>query len=157
VIIVSAGCGGEPPRALYEEAGGFSYDPPAGWEIVEFPGLKYRISHGQPESGFAPNINVVDEDYSGSLPAYVDANLLSMEEMFVGFEVLSRSDLTTEDGQAAIKLVTETEQQGRRLRQTFYFLGSGDTKYVVTCSALAESAAALDSLFDTSVATFRIH
>ncbi len=157
VLLVCVGCGGKPPRQHYEKAGAFSYDPPSGWQAVEFPGLKYRISHGPRENEFAPNINVVDEAFSGTLATYVDANLQNMEKVFVNLKVLSREDFKTQDNEAAVKVVTENDQQGRMLRQTFFFIGSGNRKYVITCTALADGGAKFDSSFAESVETFRMH
>lgn len=157
VLLVCVGCGGKPPRQHYEKAGAFSYDPPSGWQVVEFPGLKYRISHGPRENEFAPNINVVDEAFSGTLATYVDANLQNMEKVFVNLKVLSREDFKTQDNEAAVKVVTENEQQGRMLRQTFFFIGSGNRRYVVTCTALADGGDKFDTAFAESVKTFRMH
>jgi hypothetical protein len=157
VSLVCVGCGGKPPRQHYEKAGAFSYDPPSGWQVVEFPGLKYRISHGPREQEFSPNINVVDEAFSGTLAAYVDANLQNIERLFVNLKVLGREDFRTQDNEAAVKVVTENEQQGRMLRQTFFFIGSGNRKYVVTCTALADDGAKFDTAFAGSVETFRMH
>lgn len=82
LVIFLTGCGGKPPRGHYEKAGGFSYDPPKGWQIIQLPGLKYRIAHGPTENEFAPNINVVDEAFMGTLAEYVDLNLENMKKMF---------------------------------------------------------------------------
>jgi hypothetical protein len=155
--LVCAGCGSQPPRQLYETSGAFSYDPPPGWQIIDYPGVKYRLSHGSPENEFAPNINVVDEAFSGTLGAYVDANLESLERQVSNLKVLTREDFKTRDNEVAVKVVIENTQQGRNLRQTFFFLGSGNRKYVVTCTALADGGARLDAVFAKSVATFRIH
>lgn len=155
--LIFVGCGGKTPRQHYEKAGAFSYDPPPGWQVIEFPGLKYRISHGPRENEFSPNINVVDEAFSGTLAGYVDANLQNMEKLFVNLKVLSRADFRTQDNEAAVKVVTENEQQGRMLRQTFFFIGSGNRKYVVTCTALADGGDKLDAVFAGSVETFRMH
>jgi hypothetical protein len=157
VSLVCVGCGGKPPRQHYEKAGAFSYDPPSGWQVVEFPGLKYRISHGPRENEFTPNINVVDEAFSGTLAAYVDANLQNMERVFVNLKVLSREDLKTKDNEAAVKVVTENEQQGRMLRQTFFFIGPGNRKYVVTCTALVDGGDKFDTAFAETAKTFRMH
>ena len=157
VSLVCVGCGGRAPRQHYEKAGAFSYDPPSGWQVIEFPGLKYRISHGPRENEFAPNINVIDEAFSGTLAAYVDANLQNMEKLFVNMKVLSREDFKTQDNESAVKILTENEQQGRMLRQTFFFIGSGNRKYVVTCTALADGGDKFDTAFAESVKTFRMH
>jgi len=43
------------------------------------------------------------------------------------------------------------------LRQTFFFIGSGKRKYVVTCTALADGGEEFDAVFSESIKTFRIH
>jgi len=156
--IVCGGCGvSKPPRAAYEKAGGFSYDPPQGWRVLEFGGLKYRISAGPSENDFAPNINVVDERFSGSLPEYVDLNLQTLKKTFVDFKLIKREDFQTGDGLAAVRLVCEDTQQKKRLRQTFCFFGNSNRKYVATCTAVADGGEKLDDLFAQSMKTFRIH
>jgi hypothetical protein len=157
LTLLFAGCGGKPPHEHYEKSGGFSYDPPKGWEIVQFPGLKYRVSHGPSENQFAPNINVVDERFAGTLPEYVDLNVENMKKMFTDYTLLKREDFQTGDGQSAIRLIIEDKQQGRALRQTFCFFGNSTRKYVVTCTALAEHGDSLDGVFAESMKTFRLH
>jgi hypothetical protein len=157
LTIAYGGCGDNAPRQHYEKAGGFSYDPPETWQVVEYPSLKYRISIGPRENEFVPNINVVDEAFSGQLVDYVDGNLENMKRVFVRLDILKREDFQTEDGQAAVRVITEMEHYGRRLRQTFYFFGKGKRKYTSTCSALAEEGEALDGIFEKSMKTFRIH
>ena len=157
LAILAGGCGSKPPRAHYEKAGGFSYDPPKGWRILEFPGLKYRISAGVSENGFAPNMNVVDESFRGPLTEYVDLNLENMKKMFVDFKVLKREDFQTEDGLPAVRVVSEDTQQAKRLRQTFCFFNGSNRKYVVTCTAPADGGEKLDASFAESTKTFRVH
>src|SRR5438094_9992620 len=99
LTVLCAGCRGKPPRGHYEKAGGFSYDPPNGWQIIQFPGLKYRISHGPRENEFAPNINIVDETFIGTLAEYVDVNLGNMKKMFIDLTLLKREDFQPEDVQ----------------------------------------------------------
>jgi hypothetical protein len=108
--------------------------------------LKYRISHGPRENEFAPNINVVDEAFSGTLAAYVDANLQNMERLFVNLKVLGREDFRTQDNEAAVKVVTENEQRAYAPSDLF-FIGSRNRKYVVTCTALADSGDKFDTAF----------
>ena len=125
--------------------------------MTEVPGIKYRISAGPPAKRFAPNINVVDETFRGSLTAYVDGNMTGIENQLRDLKILAREDFKTNDNEAMVKVVIENKQQGRMLRQTFYFVGSGRRKYVITCTALADGGAKLDPVFEESVATFRIH
>lgn len=157
-LIICAGCGSEKaPRQHHEKAGGFSYNPPSGWQVVGFPGMKYSISHGPRKNAFAPNINVVDETFGGTLATYVDANLESMKKIFVKMRILGREEFKTEDNEPAVKILTENEQQGLMLRQTFFFIGSGNRKYVITCTALTGDGETFDTAFLESMKTFRIH
>ena len=144
MLMCLIGCSDNKPRQNYEKSGAFSFDPPPGWNVVEFPGLKYKIAHGPIEHGFAPNINILDETFKGSLDEYVDANLQNMEKLFSKFNILSQEKIRTLDNEPAVMLVTENEQQESMLRQTFMFIGSGKKKYVVTCTALAENGDKFD-------------
>lgn len=156
-FILSVGCGSKEPRSHYEKAGAFSYDPPAGWQVSEFPGLKYKVAFGPRENEFTPNINVVDEAFPGTLAAYVEANLKNMQNFFVNLTILAREEFITFDNNTAVKLITENEQQRHRLRQTFFFIGSGKRMYVITCSSIAEDGDRFDNIFDDCVRTFRMH
>jgi hypothetical protein len=151
-----AGCGGKPPRSFHESAGGFSFDPPAGWTASEVPGLKYRVVVGPAKDGFSPNINVVDEGFGGPLAEYIDKNVSALQAAFKDPRIVRREDFRTADDQAAGRVVVEDEQQGRSLRQTFYFFGGKSRKYVATCTALADGADAWDPAFESSMKTFRI-
>jgi len=157
LILSYAGCGkADDPNRHYEKEGGFSYIPPEGWEIAEYPGLKYRIYRGEVENQFAPNINVVDEQYDGYLEYYVDANIEAMRDFVEGFNLVEREQFVTNDGARSIKLTVEGEHYQRLLRQYFYFFDGDEKKFIVTCSTLANSAKDFEPLFDASVKTFRI-
>ena len=157
LILLSAGCGkSDDPNRHYEKEGGFSYVPPEGWKMSEYPGLKYRIHLGAFEDNFAPNINVVDEEYDGSLESYVDANIETMRNFIEGFKLVEREPFVTNEGARSIKLTVEGEHYQRLLTQYFYLFDGGEKKYIVTCSALADNAGNFEPLFDKCVKTFRI-
>lgn len=146
-----------PARAAdrVEAAGEFSYTPPNGWRVTEIPGLKYRVAVTTPAQGFAPNINVVDESFSGTIQEDVRRNLEALQKGLPEFKSLGQSAFTTTSGLKGAKLVTQSRQQGRLLRQVIYFLpGRGDRKYVVTFSGLAEEGGKYDPQVDAAVKTF---
>jgi hypothetical protein len=145
----------EDPRRHVEAAGGFSFVPPEDWKIRDFPGMKFKAAIGPSAAGFAPNITIVDELFSGSLDAYVKQNLAALQKAFRKFHLAQQDDFKTTAGEQGARLVTESEQQGRLLHQTFYIFGKGDTKFVITCSTLAEGGDKYDSVFETSIKTFR--
>jgi len=122
--------------------------------------MKFKAMIGPSAAGFAPNICTVDELFSGSLDAYVKGNLAAFQEASRKFpsrkfHLAQPDDFKTTAGEQGARLVTESENQGRLLRQTFYFFGKRDTKFVITCSTLAEGGDKLDSVFETSIKTFR--
>lgn len=143
----------EDPRRHHEAA--FSYVPPEGWAVRAFPGLKYKAAVGPAAAGFAPNMNIVDEPFAGPLDAYAEVSQASVQRLFKDCRVLKKDDFKATDGLRGVRIVIEAEQRGRRLRQTFYVFGNGTTKFVVTCSALAEGGDRLDPVFEASMKTFR--
>lgn len=145
---------GESER-LTEEEGGFSFVPPEGWEIIEIPGFKYRAAAGPSSDGFAPNINVVDEQFGRSLEEYAEANITVAEQVFEGFRLLSEEDFETDDGESAVRIAAENVQQGDRLRQTYYLFAAGGTKFLATCSRLADGQEEVDAACDESMKTFQ--
>ncbi len=145
----------EDPRRHVEAAGGFSFVPPEDWKIQDIPGMKFKAAIGPSAAGFASNITIVDEQFSGSLDAYVKQNVAVLQKVFKKYNLVQQNDFKTTAGEEGARLVTKNEQQGRLLRQTFYFFGRGDTKFVITCSTLAEGGEKLDPVFETSIKTFR--
>lgn len=139
-----------------DAAGGFSYRPPAGWEVKELPGIKYKLAFG-PQIGenFTVNINVVDETYEGSLDDYVSANLSAMGQAFTDFKLVNQEDFSTDQGERGIKISQENVQSEQRLRQHQYFFESGNRKYVVTYTRLVDKGGEFDSLVDLSMKTFQ--
>ena len=145
-------------RPDFGGGGVFSYVPPQGWKVAEFPGLKFKISLGAPVKGFSPNIVVVDEAYEKSLDDYAKDNIATMQQMFPGMKLLGQSDFTTSDGARAIKLVTERHDESvkGKMRQVYYLYDAGDKKLAVTCSSLADDAAASDATCDGAMKTFTV-
>lgn len=142
---------------IVEAAGGFSYTPPKGWQTREFPESKYKIAHSAPVNGFAPNINVVDETFPGTISDYAKVNLQNLRTGLADFKLLRQTAFTTGAGLKGLKLVIQSNHQGRTIRQVFYALpGKGAKKYVVTFSAPAEVGSKYDSAVDAALKTFRV-
>jgi len=158
MALVSVAYAQQSERQSFGSDGLFSYVSPNGWNVLEFPGLKYKVSRGQPAKGFAPNINVVDEAYPKSLEDYVKDNRANMIRSFHGLKILSQNDFMTSKGVRAIRMVTERDDDAtkKRLRQIFYFFDAGNNKLVATCSTLAEDGDALDQVFDAAMKTFAV-
>lgn len=144
------------PDRHYEPEGGFSYVPPEGWEIVEpSTATAYKVARSQSGEGFAANLTMVDEAFTGALEEYVALSLDNMSEFFEGLQVISRDAFETDEGSSGIRVATENMQSGMALSQIFYFFDLGTKKLVVTCTRLAESSEEVDAACDASVRTFR--
>lgn len=146
----------ERPERHYEPSGGFSYIPPAGWQLVEASGVEYKAALGPVKDDFAPNIIVVSERFSGSLEEYVSSSLDNMSQFFEGFQVISQDDFEPEEGPTGVRIVVENVQGGRAMHQVFHIFDVGATKLVVTCTRLAGPAQELDAMCEGSVKTLRI-
>ena len=156
-VALAAACGSSAePGRHYEEAGGFLLVPPPAWDVRELPGFKYKFFVGPSKRDFAPNINTVDEAFDGTLDAYVQANMRTMTSVFKTFAEVSRADVKLDSGERAVKVVATNVHEGTKLLQTFYIIGGGDRKYVVTCTQRADDEHDLAALFEASVLTFRI-
>jgi hypothetical protein len=143
-------------RRYAEKSGKFSYAPPENWRMSAVPGLKYEIAIGPTRDGFASNITVVDEEFNGSLDDYVKSNVEALKANFKGLTLEVPGKFRTKDGVQGVRLISESEQAGRRLRQGFYFFETGSTKYVVCCSTLADGGEKLDPVFEKALKSFRL-
>ncbi|HEY7331138.1 MAG TPA: hypothetical protein VH592_26115 [Gemmataceae bacterium] len=141
---------------LVEPQGGFSYVPPEGWMAHQLPGHKYRIVSGPMIGAGAPNINATDELFAGSLEEYVKANLAGLQRFMAEFRVLRQEDFQTSEGLSGVRVITEATLNGRRFRQTYFFFGNGNRKYVVACTTGREGGEELDPIFEASMKTFRL-
>lgn len=140
----------------YEQAGGFSFVPPSGWQGQDIPGMKFKVWVGQPEKDFAANIVVVDEQFDGSLNDYMNENIKSLKILFSKVTIIKRENFQTYEGKDATFFVTQNRQHGKELRQSFFCFGNGNKKYAVTCTALKQGGTALDELFLKSMQTFQV-
>jgi hypothetical protein len=134
--------------------GNFSICPPIGWSIIELPGIKYKIFHGQAINGFSPNIVIVDEIYEGSLDEYLRLNNQNTEKVYPDAELVSTTSIKTNNGLNGRKQIYLNASSGRLLRQYFYYFSNNSTKYVITCTVPNNSGQNYDRIFDESIKTF---
>lgn len=138
-----------------EKEGGFAFLPPKDWQITEFGGLKYRIAIGPAKDNFAPNINVVDEKFAGPMEEYVVASLASLQKLLPGFKEIGQVAFATTSGIDGKKIVSESTQMERVLRQTFYVFKGKDRYYVITCTATADDGDSMATVFDDAIKSFK--
>ena len=109
------------------------------------------------ESGFSSNMVTTVEPFDGSLRAYTDANIKSLQTSFPEAKILSDTEFPTDAKVPAYKLKFHNKMQNTELSQTMYlFEGPSQKKIIVTCTATADQAPQLESLFDDCMKTFAI-
>jgi len=160
-ILLLLGCGAEsiPYGQVYEEAGGFSYDPPKDWKVRPSPsGLEYNIVVGPDSGQFTTNINIIDEEWPGSLKQYLAGNIKSMKKQWgEDFKIIEQGEFAAYNNLLGYRLVAENLMGGMHLRHIYYTFAIGNKKYVVTCATLADNKDTYDTVFDASIRTFRVH
>lgn len=139
----------------FEMDGGFSFCAPEGWKFKDFPGMKFQIAFGPKSDSFSPNMNIVDEANKASLDSYAEESIRALKTAFQQFKLIKREKFLTDSKIPGEKIITNSLQRNKLLRQTFYiFLGSKGKFLVFTCSCLAENGEKLDTVFEESLKTF---
>ncbi len=146
----------EPGRHV-EPAGRFSYTIPDGWTTRKIAGLTdYHILFGPPGETYVPNANFQHENYSGTLDDYVALNIQGLKDGGLDFQITQQPEPFTTDTQLeGRRLIIDLNDDGQRVRQTFFFIRHPPRMYVITASALSEGGEAFDGLFDALAKSLR--
>jgi hypothetical protein len=139
-----------------ELGGGYSLNPPENWTVKRFPGATYKIVITQPVNNFLPNINLVEDEFSGSMDKYVASSLEILQQSYNAKKVKEAS--FSADNADGVKLTVDTEINGTKLRQIFYFFQNSEgQKVVVRATSGRRSASALEIEFDSILHTLRVN
>ena len=141
----------------FEYTGNYSICPPINWIVQEVPGYKYKFFFGAEENGFTPNMNVMDENYAGSLSEYVDLSILSFKQMFPDAISSAKEYFETDKGLIGFKIVTAYSYNAIKLTVAQYCFSNNDQKIIVTCAAPGSYLNAyFKNLYDLSARTFQL-
>jgi hypothetical protein len=147
----------QPTTTTLESNEAFSYTPPAGWQMMSMPGGKYRSAVGVlKSSGTAPSISVVEETFRGSLADFAEQKVAALRQSPQVSGNIEEVEFQTASGAGARRVAFETLLNATKFRQSMYFFGQGDRKFIVACMTPLESADALAPVFDTCMKTFRV-
>ncbi len=138
-----------------ELGGGYSLVPSENWIIKSPPASKYKVVLTDPADNFAPNINVVEEEFSGSMEDYIRLSMETLVKMMMAKKI-SESSFSSKNADG-VRLVTHTQMNALKLRQVFYFFeNSQGQKVVVTASTSRDSGDKFDAAFDKMLHSFRV-
>ena len=156
---------GQPPATQTQKLGetytstenGYSHRIPQGWQRKPGPQPGMTMLAAPKESGFASNMVTTTEPFDGSLRAYADATVKSLQTNVPNAKILSDSEFVPDTKATSYKLKLQNKMQNVELAQTMYFFeGQQGKKIIVTCTASAKQAPELDSLFDDCMKTFAL-
>jgi len=152
LILIAAGCGSSSSQTTIDSGeiaerpvanvnrhiegrGGFSWIPPGNWELMRHSHSGYYISRGEETDGFAPNINISEEEYDGPVDAYLQASKAQLQLRFPEIEFVSES-LATDLFPIAKLTAKNAYEPELVLRQVFYFLPAPErqTMYIMVCT-----------------------
>ncbi|MDR0472967.1 MAG: hypothetical protein LBH43_04795 [Treponema sp.] len=138
-----------------EKNAGFSMHIPKGWEIRDM-NQKYLMIIGPVEDNFSPNINFVDEQYSGQIPEYIDAAIALISQFYADLEVIENENFMTNTGLEGSFITLHGRINEIEVRQKIYVIPNKikSMVMVITGSASSASGTKFDMLFDECIKTF---
>jgi hypothetical protein len=135
--------------------GDFTINIPAGWQLQNY-GLKYNIIFGPADGGFSPNINFVEEAFTGTASEYIDAALQLLANFYNNFRLLSRGSFTTNSGLQGEHIVYQAELNNVNVWMKQYAIRSrsGTTIMIISGGAAPALGSKYESLYDDCIKTF---
>jgi hypothetical protein len=130
---------------------------PPGWVVVPHPSKQGRmLVSPDKQDGFAPCINLLEEQDAGSLDRFVDLSVATLREYTEKFRQLKREPFATDSGVTGIKLTCTSVTGKVQLHFCYYlFDWTADSKRVFTCCSLASQAKTMEPVFDGILKTYR--
>jgi len=136
---------------------GYTHRIPQGWGRKAGPQPGVTMIVAPKESGFASNMVTTVEPFDGSLRAYTDANIKSIQANVPGAKILSDTEFVTDSKMSGYKLKLQNKVKNIALAQTMYlFDGPSGKKIIVTCTTPSERAPQLEPLLDECMKTFAL-
>lgn len=142
------------PDRYYPPDNTFSILVPEGWETFDL-GLKYPSLMGPQVEGIFQNLIFVPEESTFPMAMYAAFVQDNIEATLQDVSSISEEFLITSAGIDFFKWITESTQQGMRLRQIFYIFENGDWKLTIVYTRQAGEALEQDALIDDLIDTIK--
>ena len=133
----------------------YYFTPPTSWKQGTAAGGIETFT-GPNDESFSPNMSIFTEPFNGTLTAYVDANISTLNVIY-SIDLSSRTAFQTNSGLSGERLVYLLKISGINLRYVAYLFSpkSGSKTYVVISGAgLASWNNKYDATFDAAAKTF---
>jgi len=145
-------------NTISDTTDGFALTLPKRWRLATVPGFKFTVAITTPTQNFAPNINVVDEEFKGSIFEYAKWSRKSMTRVFPDDKVVSHTTFQTKSGVHVERYISEHKGNGTLLRFLQYYLPSKRGKMlVITLTDRTTQGSIFDKEIDEAVRQIDIH
>lgn len=147
-----------PGEVVVSPRNDFQFRMPAGWERKPPPPSTAGMVASPEASDLDSNMVTTVEAFSGTLRAYIDANVIALRKMAPEAKVLGETPFATDLQLPGQKLRLHNQLKDKTLTQFMYFFpGPRKDKIIVTCTTPAAMAPRTEPLFDACMKTFALN
>lgn len=142
------------PRHV-EAGSGYSFQPPAGWTVIQLPGLPFLTVAGPPADEGVPGLSIHKDEEDRALAVVLAAK--RAEVMGEGQLVVLDTAFNTASGLGGRRLVTTQGTGSEAMRWNYFVLpGRGSSVFIMESMAYGPAAAALDATFMESAMSWEV-
>ena len=137
----------------------FTFEIPDGWETMTYPGLKYKIIHGDSVKGQNQNMIFVSGEVSGSMEEVVNEYLSRQknpDDPASNYTVITQEKFENNYNLESRKIVIELPEERGVVKHYFYLFKHNSILYVCAATLSHDIELEILEMLDASMKTFQI-
>ena len=137
----------------------FTFEIPDGWETMTYPGLKYKIIHGDSVKGQNQNMIFVSGEVSGSMEEVVNEYLSRQknpDDPASNYTVITQEKFENNYNLESRKIVIELPEERGVVKHYFYLFKHNSILYVCAATLSHDIEPEILEMLDVSMKTFQI-
>ena len=137
----------------------FTFEIPDGWETMTYPGLKYKIIHGDSVKGQNQNMIFVSGEVSGSMEEVVNEYLSRQknpDDPASNYTVITQEKFENNYNLESRKIVIELPEERGVVKHYFYLFKHNSILYVCAATLSHDIESEIVEMLDASMKTFQV-
>ena len=137
----------------------FTFEMSDGWETMTYPGLKYKIIHGDSVKGQNQNMIFVSGEVSGSMEEVVNEYLSRQknpDDPASNYTVITQEKFENNYNLESRKIVIELPEERGVVKHYFYLFKHNSILYVCAATLSHDIEPEILEMLDVSMKTFQI-
>ena len=137
----------------------FTFEIPDGWETMAYPGLKYKIIHGDSVKGQNQNMIFVSGEVSGSMEEVVSEYLSRQknpDDPASNYTVITQEKFENNYNLESRKIVIELPEERGVVKHYFYLFKHNSILYVCAATLSHDIEPEIVEMLDASMKTFQV-